>query len=138
MSLRQAITTASRTVALEQVDEPPRPRDQARLLLPGRVGRHLRLGHRDVGWHRPVRRFPVRQGHEFSARILDVRTRAMTARWQAGQLVAVEPLLPDGTCIACRRGRPNCCVGLRVIGAHVDGALADRIVVPVANLYPCR
>ncbi|HUH49692.1 MAG TPA: zinc-binding dehydrogenase, partial [Mycoplana sp.] len=39
-------------------------------------------------------------------------------------------------CIACRKGKPNCCVAIKVLGVHIDGALCEEIVVPAGNLYP--
>jgi threonine dehydrogenase-like Zn-dependent dehydrogenase len=82
----------------------------------------------------PYSHFPTRQGHEFSARVLELGSAAAKGV-TVGDLVAVEPLLADGTCIACRRGHPNCCVNLRVTGGQIDGALAERITMPVANLF---
>jgi threonine dehydrogenase-like Zn-dependent dehydrogenase len=43
----------------------------------------------------------------------------------------VEPYLNCGTCIACRRGKPNCCVQLRVLGVHAD--MREFLVVPAAK-----
>ena len=132
--MRQALTTAIRTIELQSTGEPGPPGPGEALLAVASVG----ICGSDIAmWDGtdPYARFPVRQGHEFSARVLGFGS-GYAGPLAIGQLVAVEPLLPDGTCIACRRGRPNCCVDLRVIGAHVDGALAEHIVVPVANLYP--
>jgi 2-desacetyl-2-hydroxyethyl bacteriochlorophyllide A dehydrogenase len=44
--------------------------------------------------------------------------------------------LSCGTCIACRKGKPNCCVRIAVLGVHRDGGMCERISVPVRNLYP--
>jgi threonine dehydrogenase-like Zn-dependent dehydrogenase len=41
-----------------------------------------------------------------------------------------------GGCIACRRGRPNCCAKLEVLGVHVDGGLRETITVPARKLHP--
>ena len=132
--MRQAVTVARRTVVIEEVPPPAIPGPAEALLSVASVG----ICGSDVAmWDGsdPYTRFPVRQGHEFSARV-DVLGPGYDGDLAEGQLVAVEPLLPDGMCIACRRGRPNCCAGLRVIGAHVDGAFADLIVAPIRNLYP--
>lgn len=132
--MRQAITTGRRTIEVGATLDPPAPGAGEALLSVASVG----ICGSDVAmWDGtdPYTRFPVRQGHEFSARIVQLGD-GYEGPLRTGDLVAVEPLLPDGTCIACRRGRPNCCVDLRVIGAHVDGAFADLLVAPVANLYP--
>src|SRR5690606_35952275 len=35
-----------------------------------------------------------------------------------------------GECIACRNGKTNCCVAMKVCGVHVDGALTEYLLVP--------
>ncbi len=132
--MREAITSAWRTIQVGTTAEPDAPGQGEALLDIASVG----ICGSDIAmWDGtdPSSRFPVRQGHEFSARIVAFGP-GYEGGLRVGELVAVEPLLPDRTCIACRRGRPNCCVRLQVIGAHVPGAFADRIVAPVANLYP--
>ena len=47
-----------------------------------------------------------------------------------GQLVTVNPYLACGRCIACRKGRPNCCVSIRVLGVHADGGMCEFLSVP--------
>jgi 2-desacetyl-2-hydroxyethyl bacteriochlorophyllide A dehydrogenase len=41
-----------------------------------------------------------------------------------------------GRCIACRRGKTNCCVNMRVLGVHIDGGMRELLVVPVRKLHP--
>jgi threonine dehydrogenase-like Zn-dependent dehydrogenase len=82
-----------------------------------------------------IAHYPHVQGHEFGGTILALPDGA--ARGLAvGDRVAVEPLLPCGRCVACRRGRTNACEGLQVIGAHVPGGLAEQVAVPAGNLHP--
>ena len=52
-----------------------------------------------------------------------------------GDYCAVEPYLECGECIACRRGRTNCCSSLNVLGVHTDGGMREIISVPVAKLH---
>jgi L-gulonate 5-dehydrogenase len=87
-----------------------------------------------LGEH-PYARYPLTQGHELAG-LVEAFGDGYDGPLEAGQRVAVEPLLPCGTCFACRRGRPNCCASLQVIGAHVPGGLAERLAVPVSALYP--
>ena len=54
----------------------------------------------------------------------------------AGQPVIVNPYISCGSCVACRKGKPNCCVAIKVLGVHTDGAFCDEIAVPATNLYP--
>ncbi len=55
---------------------------------------------------------------------------------QEGDLCAVEPYLTCGACVACRRGKTNCCTSLRCLGVHTDGGMRESIVVPVEKLHP--
>ena len=83
----------------------------------------------------PYASYPRTQGHEFAGVVVAFGS-AYDGPVRIGERVAVEPLLPCGDCYPCHHGRPNCCVRLKVIGAHVDGALAELIAVPTAALYP--
>ncbi|MCB1444545.1 MAG: zinc-binding alcohol dehydrogenase family protein [Rhizobiaceae bacterium] len=81
----------------------------------------------------PFLHYPRVMGHEISARIVET---AAGSAFRAGDLVVVNPYLACGRCIACRRGKPNCCMAIEVLGVHVDGAFCDEIVVPETNVYP--
>jgi threonine dehydrogenase-like Zn-dependent dehydrogenase len=54
---------------------------------------------------------------------------------RVGDRASVEPYLNCGTCIACRRGKPNCCTSLQVLGVHTDGGMQSRLRVPVRKLH---
>jgi L-gulonate 5-dehydrogenase len=87
-----------------------------------------------LGRH-PYARYPVVQGHEFSG-IVEAFAGPYEGTVRVGDRVAVEPLQPCGTCYPCRHGHANCCTRLAVLGAHVPGALVDRIAVRASALYP--
>jgi len=74
--------------------------------------------------------YPRVIGHELSGRLV-----AAAGGMDAGSLVVINPYLSCGTCRACRRGKPNCCTRIEVLGVHRDGGLCGRIAVPVGNLY---
>ena len=48
---------------------------------------------------------------------------------------SVEPYLNCGHCIACRRGKGNCCVNLQVLGVHADGGMREQLIVPTNKLH---
>ena len=77
--------------------------------------------------------YPRVIGHELSGRLV-----AAAGGMDAGSLVVINPYLSCGTCRACRRGKPNCCTRIEVLGVHRDGGLCGRIAVPVGNLYPAE
>ena len=76
----------------------------------------------------PYNNYPRIHGHEISGIV--EKTSAGVTNVIKGDSVVVEPLISCGTCYPCRIGKYNCCVNLRVIGAHVDGGFADYIKVP--------
>jgi L-gulonate 5-dehydrogenase len=82
----------------------------------------------------PYRFYPRIQGHEAAGRIVAFGDDA-TNGLSVGDRVAIEPLLPCGTCYPCRIGRPNCCTRLKVIGAHVDGMFREFVALPAFTLY---
>lgn len=82
----------------------------------------------------PFFSYPRILGHELAAEVMEAGAGESGVR--AGDLCAVEPYLNCGTCIACRRGKPNCCVSLKVLGVHADGGMRDLIVVPSRKLHP--
>jgi L-gulonate 5-dehydrogenase len=131
--MKAAVTVAPGRLDIQDVP-PPRPGPGEVLLsvqMVGICGSDVHLFH---GEH-PYSRFPGIQGHEFSATVTGLGP-GVTGGPETGSLVAVEPLRPCRRCLACRRGHPNCCRELAVVGAHIDGALTEQLVVPASSCYP--
>lgn len=84
----------------------------------------------------PFFAYPRILGHELGVEVLAVGTGVTQV--QPGDRCAVEPYLNCGGCIACRRGKPNCCRSLQVLGVHVDGGHRERILVPASKLHGSR
>ncbi|TQV65708.1 zinc-binding alcohol dehydrogenase family protein [Aliiroseovarius halocynthiae] len=78
----------------------------------------------------PFLEYPRVIGHELSG-----RTVSDLPGLPAGSLVVINPYVSCGNCRACRKGKPNCCTGIEVLGVHRDGGMCSRIAVPVGNLY---
>ena len=79
----------------------------------------------------PYFAYPRVIGHELSG---EVEAVGEGGRFQLGQRVAIIPYLHCGHCVACRRGKTNCCQRLNVLGVHSDGGMADWLCVPDDNL----
>jgi 2-desacetyl-2-hydroxyethyl bacteriochlorophyllide A dehydrogenase len=84
----------------------------------------------------PFFSYPRILGHELGVEVLELGAPADGIR--AGLYCAVEPYLNCGTCIACRRGKPNCCVKLAVLGVHIDGGMRETLVLPARKLHPAN
>ena len=81
----------------------------------------------------PFFSYPRVLGHELGVEVLALGPG--TAGLAVGDRCAVEPYLNCGRCIACRRGKPNCCAALQVMGVHVDGGQRERLILPAAKLH---
>src|SRR4051794_5766850 len=81
----------------------------------------------------PFFTYPRVLGHELGVEVIAVD--ANDAAITPGDKCCVEPYLNCGHCIACRRGRANCCVDLKVLGVHVDGGMRESFVVPANKLH---
>lgn len=81
----------------------------------------------------PFFKYPRVLGHELGVTVEAVG--ANTRGLQAGDRCSVEPYLTCGRCIACRRGKPNCCTEMQVLGVHVDGGMREQLLVPAVKLH---
>jgi len=84
----------------------------------------------------PFFTYPRILGHELGVEVLSFGPGV--SGLAVGDRCAVEPYLNCGRCIACRRGKPNCCRDLKVLGVHVDGGLREAFIVPAAKLHVSR
>lgn len=130
--MKAAIAYAPRDIRLDDVPRPDPGPGEVRLEVRavGICGSDIHLFR---GEH-PYRVFPMIYGHEFTAIVAEVG--AGVTSLETGTPVVVEPLLACGECYPCRVGRYNCCTKLRVIGVHVNGGLAESVVVPAERVFP--
>lgn len=98
-----------------------------------------RVGICGTDWHayrgkQPFFTYPRIIGHELG--VVVEKINAPESSIKIGDRCAVEPYLNCGKCIACRRGKGNCCVNLQVMGVHVDGGMRQRVLIPARKLHP--
>ena len=84
----------------------------------------------------PFFNYPRILGHELAVEVIEAGE--LAGDFKPGDLCAVNPYVTCGECVACRRGRTNCCAKMCVIGVHADGGMRDRILLPGRQLYKCR
>jgi 2-desacetyl-2-hydroxyethyl bacteriochlorophyllide A dehydrogenase len=77
--------------------------------------------------NQPYFAYPRILGHELAGELIDCDN---APGFRTGEAVTIIPYFNCGTCIACRSGKPNCCVYLQVCGVHVDGGMAEYLSVP--------
>jgi threonine dehydrogenase-like Zn-dependent dehydrogenase len=80
--------------------------------------------------------YPLRIGHEWSGRVIEVGD-GVDPAW-IGRRTTGDTMLGCGHCRRCLAGRHHVCAELAELGFHSDwpGALAERVVVPLASLHP--
>ncbi len=83
----------------------------------------------------PFLEYPRVMGHELAAEVVDPNG---ASNLKPGDRVIVNPYLPCGSCIACRKEKPNCCVNIRVLGVHTDGGMTEYLNLPASQLYPAN
>jgi 2-desacetyl-2-hydroxyethyl bacteriochlorophyllide A dehydrogenase len=83
----------------------------------------------------PLSPFPLTPGHEFAGEIVAIGTDVPGSLAAVGDRVAVDPSLFCGYCAPCRAGHGNLCENFSAIGDTVDGAFAEYVAVPAANVY---
>ena len=58
------------------------------------------------------------------------------AKAPSGSRVVINPSLSCGECELCRRGEQSICTTFKLLGEHVNGTFAERVVVPARNVFP--
>lgn len=81
----------------------------------------------------PFFSYPRVLGHELGVEVIDPGSDPHGLK--PGDRCSVEPYINCGHCIACRRGKPNCCTELKVLGVHADGGMRPLFAVPARKLH---
>jgi 2-desacetyl-2-hydroxyethyl bacteriochlorophyllide A dehydrogenase len=79
----------------------------------------------------PFLAYPRVMGHELGG---EIAWSPPGSALQAGDPVYVIPYLSCGTCVACRKGKTNCCTNIQVLGVHCDGGMAEFLALPEENV----
>jgi 2-desacetyl-2-hydroxyethyl bacteriochlorophyllide A dehydrogenase len=87
-----------------------------------------------IGGAIPTVETPVIPGHELAGEVVAIGPGV--AGVDEGDRVCVGLDITCGICHYCRRGELDHCTNLRRLGLEVDGALAEKVVVPAVNLIP--
>ena len=137
--MRAAVTREPNVMEMADVPDAPDPgpgQARVRIEAVGLCGSDYHLFTGEIGSttvHGP--QFPKIQGHEVSAVVEQLGPDA-PSHLEEGQRVALWPLRGCGECYACSVGRANTCPAFCLIGVHIDGALAERLTLPVEQLFP--
>ena len=76
---------------------------------------------------------PRTMGHEVSGTVVEIGPH--TTGLPLGARVALETHLHCGHCFFCRSGNAHNCSNMGILGVTVDGAFAERVVVPARSCF---
>jgi 2-desacetyl-2-hydroxyethyl bacteriochlorophyllide A dehydrogenase len=79
----------------------------------------------------PFFEYPRILGHELSGELIAVDG---APGFEIGEAVTFIPYFYCGKCIACRNGKQNACVNIKVCGVHQDGGMVEYLSVPSYSL----
>jgi len=130
--MKQAVITAPGKIEIRSAERPELHPGQVllRVRQVGICGSDVHVYH---GTH-PYQRFPMVQGHEFSATIEAVGE--AVEGLEAGQKVTALPQRVCGRCPPCRRGDFHICNRLRVDGFGMNGAAQELYAVEADRVVP--
>ncbi len=79
----------------------------------------------------PYFEYPRILGHELSGELVEFDD---APGFKIGEAVTVISYFSCGECVACRLGKPNCCMNIKVCGVHQDGGMVEYLSVPSSLL----
>ena len=127
--MKTLICTEPAVFSYQETSKPLLQKDQA-------IVRVKRIGVCGTDLHafegtQPYFNYPRILGHELAVELVDIDGDYNFAK---GELLTVLPYYSCGNCIACRKGKPNCCKSLQVCGVHCDGGMREYFSVPASSL----
>jgi 2-desacetyl-2-hydroxyethyl bacteriochlorophyllide A dehydrogenase len=87
------------------------------------------------GGNQPLFTYPRVPGHELGVKVARLGPGCEGSGLSVGDHCAVEPYIGCGDCVACRGGKPNCCLSISVLGVHIDGGLKTQLVLPANKCH---
>jgi threonine 3-dehydrogenase len=138
MKMKALVKTQAREgIWLEEVDKPvPKPHEVLiRTHYTGICGTDIHIYNWD-DWAQKTIPVPMTIGHEFVGEI--VALGSQVTGYQIGEMVSAEGHITCGRCRMCFAGKRHLCRNTIGIGVHRDGAMAEFVTVPQANLWQVR
>ncbi|WP_435006711.1 zinc-binding alcohol dehydrogenase family protein [Tundrisphaera lichenicola] len=118
-----------------EIEEPSRPGPGEALVRVHRIG----ICGTDISGYlgkMPFFSYPRIPGHELGVEVVEVGEGVSNIK--AGDRCSVEPYINDPESYASRRGFPNCCEKLEVLGVHRDGGMRPYFLLPARKLHPSK
>lgn len=131
-TMKQQVMTEPHKIEFREVEIPKPGPDQVLVKIKriGVCGSDIHVFH---GLH-PYTKYPVTQGHEVSAQIVDRGEYAK--KYEVGQRVVIEPQVYCGHCYPCMHGKYNLCEELKVMGFQTTGTASEYFAVDESKCTP--
>jgi 2-desacetyl-2-hydroxyethyl bacteriochlorophyllide A dehydrogenase len=123
------------SLAMHDVPEPHAPGAGEALIRVHRIG-FCGTDYHAFHGRQPFFNYPRILGHELGVEVLAIGSGVSNV--VVGDKCSIEPYLNCGSCLACRKGRTNCCSNMQVLGVHLDGGMRERLVVPATKLHASK
>lgn len=125
---------AEKGLWLQDVPEPQvGPNDvKVKILRTAICGTDMHIWNWDE-WAQRTIPVPMVVGHEFVGRIVEIG--GNVSGFEVGQVVSGEGHVVCGRCRNCMAGRRHMCADAKGIGVNREGAFAEYLVLPAANLW---
>ncbi|AZO93338.1 zinc-binding alcohol dehydrogenase family protein [Halocella sp. SP3-1] len=81
----------------------------------------------------PVASYPRILGHEVTGIVQEIGN--SVTRFEVGDHVIIKQTESCNMCYACKHGRDNVCVDLKVRGVNIDGGYREHMTVPETSAY---
>ena len=127
--MKALVLVRDKMLEYKDVPDPQRPGPEwalVRVAFSGICNSDIHRGFEGASYH-----YPLIMGHEFSG---TVEEPAVGGKLKAGARVIVFPLIPCRKCIPCQTGDFAQCLDYDYLGSRRDGAFAERVWAPEANL----
>jgi 2-desacetyl-2-hydroxyethyl bacteriochlorophyllide A dehydrogenase len=120
-------------VRYEEAIEPPLSAGQVRVRV-----KACALNHLDIWIRQGIPAFAVPLPHIGGCDVAGIVERVGTEGGGSapGDRIFIAPGLSCWRCEFCLSGRDNLCVSYRILGAQVDGGMAEFVTVPAINVIP--
>ena len=130
--MKQAVMTSPGQITIQDIETPQPGRGEVLLKIQriGVCGSDVHVYH---GKH-PYTSYPVVQGHEFSASVVEVGEGV--SGLTTGMKVTSMPQIVCGECAPCRRGDYHICDKLKVQGFQAPGCGQEYWVTSAASIIP--
>lgn len=120
-------------VLLDLPEPSPTSREvKIRVLRTGICGTDLHIKAWDE-WARRTIKVPITPGHEFSGIVVELGSEVTSIK--VGDIASGEGHIVCNLCRNCRAGRRHLCMNTVGIGVNRDGAFAEYICIPEANVW---